>query len=199
MKTLKKAILLIMLLINTALAKEGQFYVKPIFNSFYPEKIIGMTAKKTIVPGFAIGYNVTDNFRIDASIEHFSNIKHIVILKTQCYINRDDESSGVEICSYTKITTAELNLYVDLLKVKNSSLYIGIGAGLSRTKGNMTVGDEEIKIETTNDIAYSTYVGVSNKMLDNVDLEFGYSYKHLTENIHNYKGHSIFTAVRIGL
>jgi len=221
---LKAAILLITLLTSTALAKTGEYYAKIKVSRHHPSDIKEMVGKPIVLPGFAIGFNFTDNARVDVSIDHFTDIKHtaavdndhpvhshIHTVKTcsaeayspPAYDSIHPASIVVEpkraLCTHAKITTAKVNLFIDLMKIKKSSVFVGAGTGVSKILGAVTV-DKVIKpIKPSYTMAYDLHFGVAQRILDDVNLEVGYTYQYLTNHIYNYKGHSLASSIRIDL
>lgn len=196
-----RLLVLIILLTNTALASRSGFYIKPIFSKFQPDNINKMSSNNIYSPGFAIGYNFKDNVRSDLSLEHFSHIKHSFTLHCLPSTREGDlnlDSHNV-LCEHRTITTIKANLFVDIIKIKNASLYLGSGIGVARIKGEGTFSTYKSKIKTNYHMAYSIYSGISHKVSENIFIEFGYNYKHLTESFVNYKGHGISTSVRVDL
>ena len=188
------------MLTNVALADANSFYIKPMFCVFYPIEQVDVKVKKTPVIGIALGYIINDKIRMDIGIERFSNIKHSAILEDHCSnYPYPPERIAMEVCSYTKITTAKVNLYVDFIKINNISIYAGIGIGMSQITRTFTQGEERVKFPIKTDMTYSNYLGVSHEINKNLDLEIGYSYMHLTENTYNDKGSAVFSSIRIGL
>jgi opacity protein-like surface antigen len=186
--------------VNVAKAENSNYYIKPILGHFSPQKVGAMTSKKTPFIGFAIGYDIADNARIDLSIEHFSNIRHAFYHANLCaQRNSNPLVDDNKICTYGKVTTGKINLFVDLLKIKGNTLYGGLGAGISKTKGVLTKGLDSDVISEKKDLTYAIYLGVNRKLFNNTHLEIGYSYQHLGEYINNYKGHAIMTAIRLNL
>lgn len=199
--TLKKAILITTLLTSSAVAAEDNFYVKPSFSGFYPANVGQYKGKVTLLPSFAIGYNFSDKVRVDVSIEHFSNIKHTVVLTDVCpFDNPSILAAGNHLCTHAKITNVSANLFVDIIKVKKTSLYGGIGGGVARSVVRATLGDIKLgKIYKGVNFTYAAYAGVAHKVSNDVTFELGYNYKHLSEVVYSYKGHSVSSAIRIDL
>jgi opacity protein-like surface antigen len=177
------------------------------------------------LPGFAVGYNFSDNARVDVSIEHFTDIKHsaavnndhpvhshIHTVKTCTAEAYEPPAYGAPtdainvpsttkraLCTHAKITTAKVNLFIDLFKINKSSVFAGAGIGVSKISGAVTVDNVIKPIKPSYAFAYDLHFGVAQKVLDDVNIEIGYTYQQLTENMYNYKGHSLATSIRIDL
>ena len=197
----KKLALAAVIISAATITNASDFYVKPMIGRLQPGKMSGMKAKPVILPGFAIGYNLKDNMRVDLSLEHLSNIKHTTVLKDKC--PQDDSNMGLisenQVCVHSKITTIKVNLFVDVLKVNESIIYTGLGIGRSQIGGYVTVGETVCVMQKKYSVAYAFYAGLSHRVQDNIVLEAGYGYKHFNEDIYNHKGHLVSTALRIEL
>jgi opacity protein-like surface antigen len=220
---LKNLLLLTTLLSNNAMAETDGFYAKLKMSRHHPDNIKEMVGKPVILPGFAIGYNFNDNTRVDLSIEHFSDIKHTALVDGNHPVHSHIHSVATcsstpyapppydavhpaalqqplkALCTHAKITTAKVNLFIDLVKIKKRSLFVGAGIGTAKISGAVTIDTTIKKIKPSYTLAYDLHLGIAQKILDDISLEVGYTYHHLTDQIYNYKGHSLVSSIRIDL
>lgn len=213
---LQNLILLTTLLSSTALADGGDFYTRLKLGRFHPESVSNITSKPVIAPAFAFGYNISDDARVDLSIEHFSYIKHVGSVHKVASANSScpatpyappsyDQTEGHNneqneelrpLCTHAKITSVKVNTFLDLMKIKNSSIFIGVGLGFSRHNG--FIADNTVVNESYG-ASYDAHFGISQKILDDVNIEVGYTFQHLMNYPYNYRGHNISTSLRIDL
>lgn len=222
----KKVLLIASLLSTTALAETENLYVRLKLSQLHPHKINNLDAKPVTLPGFAVGYNITDDMRVDISVSHLSNVRHrgAITESTQAPVSlppsyaealKEDNLlppsyDTVEcepifthkiksISTTAKLTTVKANLFVDLYKYKGVSLYVGGGIGGTRIQRSITIDGVTTKTNPYCTPAYDIHTGVNFAINHDTTLGLGYTFKNLTENTYNYKGHSIATSIKLDL
>lgn len=223
---IKSLLLLGALLANNAYAETDNFYLRLKLSRLHPEKIGDLVAKPVILPGMAIGYNISDDMRVDLSFSHLTNVKHkgkitesvrapgnlpptyTDSLKEQHLLpptyNRCDcppifIHSVKPVLAKAKLTTCKVNLFVDIYKVDNMSLYVGGGVGITRIERSMTIDNVTEKFSPYYTPSYDLHTGINHHIGGGIHVGIGYTFKNLTENTYNYKGHSIATTLKIDL
>ncbi len=211
----KKLILLTSLMSSTAIAADTDFYIRLKLSHMQPEVVHGLKSKAVILPGFAVGYHVSDDIRVDLSMSHISNMKHIgtVTQAAPAPIDPDAPPPPFNACDCpplfvhkdnkavlrTKLTTCKLNLFADLYKFRDMSFYIGAGVGATRAQRSLTIDKEVEKTKAYYTMSYDIHAGINRKIREDASVGIGYTFKNLTENTYNYKGHSFSTSINIDL
>lgn len=143
--------------------------------------------------GGGVGYQVTDYFRVDATINHFFQTDFrgsSATGTTSCTI------AGATLCDYTDntdltVTLYMLNAYMDLGTYSKITPYVGFGLGAAQLHwGDLT--NTEICVtgctgtaasihggEADLRFAYSLHLGASYDINTNWKWDAGYSYTHM--------------------
>ncbi len=197
---------------STTLADQGDFYLRLKLSHFYPQKIGELTSKPVLLPGIAIGYNISDDIRVDLGITHLSNIRHRGnVIESSPANNLLPPAYNICNCppvyihtvkpvlARAKLTTCKVNLFVDVYKIHDTSLYFGGGVGGTRIQRTMTIDNITERFKPYYTMSYDIHTGINRKIDKDTSVGIGYTFKNLTENTYNYKGHSIATSIKVDL
>jgi len=176
-----KKILMVSLLSATALAgaanAEGEnYYAKLNAGVSHGLKAGGNFSGSKLgnvgVYGFAAGYKLNENFRIDLGFDYRGSYKNKVT------------SNGVTASNKVKSYAAMVNVYYDIGEFNKFTPYVGAGLGVAYNKTgatSITLGNQTASVskgKKTN-FAWKLIAGASYAVDPNVDISLQYQYANL--------------------
>ncbi|MFK5977713.1 MAG: porin family protein [Rhizobiaceae bacterium] len=143
--------------------------------------------------GGGVGYQVTDYFRVDATIDHYFKTDFTGVSATgatTCTL------TGATLCNFTdnselSVTTYMLNAYMDLGTYSKITPYVGFGLGAAQLHWTDLINSEVCVTGCTGSVstshfgeadlrfAYSLHAGASYDINANWKWDAGYSYTHI--------------------
>lgn len=188
------------ILSSSALAAEGNFYVKANAGWSKLNKVSGLKSKNDASLGLGAGYYVMDNVRADLSYDHLLNPN---------FKAKGDSPNKLK----AKGDSLLLNGFVDLFDVSVAKVFAGAGVGLSMVSGKYTYTNNQkavvsVKIKKKNNFAYAIYAGASTEFAPGVNAELTYSFRDLgklkkpkdvNDKLGSLRGHNVAAGVRFDI
>src|SRR5690606_28000828 len=119
--------------------------------------------------GIGAGYHFTDWFRMDAEIGQVASDYARVSV------------SPLEANASHTAWAGMVNAYADLGTVAKFTPYVGVGAGILRTKHSVTVSDPSVPLDvsaadTQYRFAYAAMAGINYRLSGNLSVDVGYRF-----------------------
>lgn len=160
---------------------------KDIVNQIYK-------SNPTIMGTIALGYNVRDNLRADLSLDYYPNLRF------------STDNSNTKIDAKLKTSSVLINFYMDIAAIHYYKIFVGAGAGTSRSSINVYGLDKtnnqpfSIRYIENNKFTYGLYAGTHYEYTQGIHAELMYSYKDLGAiNDSKLKIHNFTAGIRFDL
>jgi opacity protein-like surface antigen len=169
----------------SAIAADSNFFIKANAGFSKLNKIKRLKSENSSFIGAGVGYNIMDNVRSDLTFDHF--------------VNPTFKGQGKK--TKADINTFLLNGYIDLFDISITKLFVGVGAGVARTKIRES-SSVSAKSKAENNFSYAAYIGVSTEFAPSFHGELVYSWRDFAvqnDNDLGLKGHHVAAGIRFDI
>lgn len=145
--------------------------------------------KGSFLVGGGIGYQVTDYFRTDLTLDYLTRSRFKGHTGTTCVTNPGDKAHGCSTSDSSKMSALSLmaNAYIDIANINGFTPYVGAGIGGTRVKYGSFSRDSGSGNWPIDDVAgasnwrftWALMAGASYDLTQNLKLDAGYRFRHV--------------------
>ena len=129
------------------------------------------TSNRRFGGGFGVGYHLSDNFRVDATLAYLGSDRY-----------RYDDGFDFGEASHTA-WSGLVNGYWDIATVMGVTPYVGAGVGATYSKHHVSIDSPTLGVfdewsDRQTNFAYALMAGASYKVSQNASIDVGYQFLH---------------------